>query len=189
MPDARTTRIQRLRVPLGFVVAFIYLVGGRPRLWTVLVSLLLVLPGLALRAYASGYIRKNAELTQTGPYAHTRNPLYLGSLLIVLGFGLAAGSWSMSALLTAVFFAIYLPTITAEERYLRTHFPAFDAYAARVPRLLPRLASSRPLAAPAAFSRQQYLHHHEYNSLIGAAALYLALAVKLWIAWYRHDVW
>ena len=189
MPDSRTSLIQRIRVPLGFLVAVAYLFFGHPRLWTILASLLLVLPGLALRAYAAGYIRKNAELTQTGPYAYTRNPLYLGSLLIVLGFGLAAGSWSMAALLTAVFLLIYLPTITAEEQYLRATFPAFDSYAARVPRLLPRLSGAAGPAVAQDFSREQYRHHREYNASIGAVAVYLALAIKLYIAYSRNDVW
>ena len=189
MHVARSSFFERIRVPLGFVVAFLYLFAGHPRLWTILLSLVLVLPGLALRAYSAGYIRKNTELTQIGPYAHTRNPLYLGSLLIVLGFGLAAGSWSMAALLTAVFLAIYLPTISSEEQYLRAHFPAFDAYAARVPRLLPRLSAAATPGDPGQFSRERYLHHHEYNAFMGAAAIYLALALKLWYAWYRHDVW
>ena len=188
MPDARTTLLQRIRVPLGFLVALIYLIGGRPKLWTVLVSLLLVLPGLALRAWASGYIRKNAELTQIGPYAHTRNPLYFGSFLIVLGFGIAEGRY-MAALLTIVFLAIYLPTITAEEQHLQTQFPAFDAYAARVPRFFPRLSAAPGPGTPGAFSRAQYLHHHEYNPLTGAAAVYLALALKLWYAWHKGDSW
>lgn len=189
MPDSRSSTIQRIRVPLGFLVAIAYLFFGHPRLWTILASLALVLPGLALRAWSAGYIRKNSELTQTGPYAHTRNPLYLGSLLIVLGFGLAAGSWSMAALLLAVFLLTYLPTITAEEEYLRVKFPAFDTYAARVPRLLPSLSAAGPAGAPQPFSREQYLHHREYNAAIGAALIYLALGLKLWIAWYKHDVW
>ncbi len=55
-----------------------------------LASLILVVPGVWLRAYAAGYVRKNAELTQTGPYAYTRNPLYLGSIMIAFGFAVAA---------------------------------------------------------------------------------------------------
>ena len=189
MPDSRSHLIQRIRVPLGFIVAFAYLFFGHPRLWTILASLLLVLPGVALRAWSAGYIRKNSELTQTGPYALTRNPLYLGSLLITLSFGLASGSIYIAALLLIVFLAIYLPTITAEEQYLRAHFPAFDAYAARVPRLLPTLSAAAAPGAPQAFSREQYLHHREYNALMGALAIYAALGIKLWIAYQKHDVW
>jgi hypothetical protein len=189
MSDATPTFVQRIRVPLGFIAAAAYLFFGQPRLWTILVSLVLVLPGLALRAYSAGYIRKNTELTQTGPYAYTRNPLYLGSLLMVVGFGFAAGSWSMSTLLTAVFLTIYLPTIAAEEQHLRTTFAGFDAYAARVPRLLPRLSAASGPEGATAFSAERYRAHREYNALIGVVAIYLALAVKLYIAYLKHDSW
>ena len=84
---------RRIRVPLGFVFAAVFLWLARPNWRTMAASLVLVLPGLWLRGYASGYVKKNAELTMTGLYAHTRNPLYLGSMLIAFGLrgGLAVG--------------------------------------------------------------------------------------------------
>ena len=97
---------RRIRVPLGFLTAALYLFElwrRVPRLSAVACSLLLVLPGLWLRAYASGYVKKNRELTQTGPYAHTRNPLYLGSILIAAGFAVALLSWPVAAMLAAMF--------------------------------------------------------------------------------------
>ena len=84
---------RRIRVPLGFVFAALFLLVARPGGRSLLASLALVLPGLWLRGYASGYVKKNEELATTGPYAHTRNPLYLGSMLIAFGFALAAASW------------------------------------------------------------------------------------------------
>ena len=69
---------------------------------------MLVAPGVWLRGYASGYVRKNAELTRTGPYAHTRNPLYLGSMMIAFGFAGAAGSWVILVALAVLFAAIYI---------------------------------------------------------------------------------
>jgi len=124
-------------------------------------------------------VRKNAELTTSGPYAYTRNPLYLGSLGITCGFGVAAGSWWLVALLAGLFAAIYLPTIMGEEEYLRAHFAGFDAYAARVPRLLPRLTAAPAMDGAGAFSRALYAHHREYNALMGAGAIYVALVLKL----------
>ena len=150
-----------------------------------LLSLLLVTPGVWLRAYAAGYVRKNRELTRTGPYAYTRNPLYLGSTGIAFGFAAAAASWVILIALAVLFAAIYLPTIQSEEAYLREHFAGFEEYAAKVPRLLPRL---KPAVFPAhenasggRFSWQQWRHHREYNALMGAGAIYLALAVRLWL--------
>lgn len=182
----QTTR--RMRVPLGFAFAALFLLLARPTAASLLWSLLLVVPGLLLRAYAAGYVRKNAELTQTGPYAHTRNPLYLGSMLAAFGFTAASRQWGLVLLLAVLFLFIYLPVIRSEETFLRAHFADFDAYAARVPRLLPRFT---PAPAPAAkaeesgirsgFSQEKYLRHREYNSVMGAGAMYAALVLlMLW---------
>jgi len=171
---------------MGFVFAAVFLWFARPTVATLLLSLLLVAPGLWLRGYAAGYVRKNAELTTSGPYAYTRNPLYLGSMSIAFGFGAAAGSWLLLALLALLFAAIYFPTIQGEEEYLRAHFAGFDAYAARVPRLLPRLTPAPTGGVAGAFSRVLYLHHREYNALMGAGAIYLALALRLVFKGHLH---
>jgi protein-S-isoprenylcysteine O-methyltransferase Ste14 len=171
---------RRIRVPLGFAFAALFLWLARPTLLFLALSLLLVVPGLLLRGFASGYVKKNAELTTAGPYAYTRNPLYLGSILIAVGFAFAARSLWIALFLVALFLAIYLPVIRSEEQYLRSVFPGFDDYAARVPRLIPRLTPARQAAAEAgAFSATLYRRHREYNALIGAASMYAALILKL----------
>jgi protein-S-isoprenylcysteine O-methyltransferase Ste14 len=181
---------RRIRVPLGFVFAGVFLWLARPTWQTMLLSLLLVAPGVWLRAYAAGYVRKNAELTRTGPYAYTRNPLYLGSMMIAFGFAAAAGSWVILIVLTALFAVIYVPTIQSEESYLREHFAGFEEYAAKVPRLLPRLTAAvfpgNENASGGRFSAVQWRHHREYNALMGAGAIYLALAVRLFL--HHHGV-
>jgi protein-S-isoprenylcysteine O-methyltransferase Ste14 len=172
---------RRIRVPLGFVAAALYMF----ELWrraplpaAIAWSLALVLPGLWLRGYAAGYVKKNRELTMTGPYAHTRNPLYLGSMLIAAGFAVALLSWPVALVLAAGFAIIYIPVIASEERFLRATFADFDAYCRRVPRLIPRLSPAKaPGSAPdtGSFSLMLYLRHREYNAGIGAALLYLSL--------------
>lgn len=172
---------RRIRVPLGFLAAAFYLFEmwhSAPRPAAIAWSLLLVAPGLALRGYAAGYVKKNRELTQTGPYAYTRNPLYLGSLLMAAGFAVALGSWAFALVLAVGFSFIYIPVIASEERYLRGHFSGFDAYCRRVPRLIPRLrpaASEAGQSASGAFSPRLYRKHREYNALIGTALLYISL--------------
>ena len=173
---------RRARVPLGFVVAAVFLVFAKPEWKTLAWGLVLVLPGVWLRGYAAGYVKKNAELTRTGPYAYTRNPLYLGSMGIAFGIAVAAGRWSLGIFLVVMFLAIYVPTILSEETFLRTAFPEFEEYAKKVPRLLPRLTPARFDASNAGggrFSRERYLHHREYNALMGAAAIYAALIVRM----------
>ena len=173
---------RRIRVPLGFVTAALYLFElwrHAPRPAAIAWTLLLVVPGVALRGYASGYVKKNRELTQTGPYAHTRNPLYLGSILIAAGFAAALQSWIFALAVALGFAIVYIPVIASEERFLRATFPEFEAYRRRVPRLAPRLTPGRPEAGQSAgagrFSLALYLRHREYNALLGAALLYLSL--------------
>jgi len=172
---------RRIRVPVGFVFAAFYLWRARPS-WTWLAAGgAIVVMGLALRAYASGYVRKASELTTTGPYAYTRNPLYLGSLIIAAGFTVAARSLEIALAAAVIFLVIYLPVIRFEEQLLRAHFPGFDDYARRVPRLLPRLS---PAEGPRGeFSVALYRKHREYNATLGAAAMLAALIFKLvWLS-------
>jgi hypothetical protein len=97
-------------------------------------------------------------------------------MMIAIGFAVASGSWIIFVALAALFLAIYLPTIRSEEQFLRGKFAGFDEYAAQVPRLLPRLTAAKTADTAGEFSRELYLHHREYNALMGAAAIYLALA-------------
>jgi protein-S-isoprenylcysteine O-methyltransferase Ste14 len=171
---------RRIRVPLGFLTAALYLYElwrHPPRLEAVAWSLGLVLPGLWLRGYAAGYVKKNRELTTTGPYAYTRNPLYLGSTLIAAGFALALLSWPVALVLATGFLVIYVPVIASEERFLRATFPGFDDYCRRVPRFFPGFGSTRGGDGDSAghFSMALYLKHREYNALLGVILLYISL--------------
>ena len=177
---------RRVRVPLGFVVAAVFLVFARPSWHTLAWSLLLVLPGLWLRGYAAGYVKKNAELTRTGPYAHTRNPLYLGSVWIAAGFAVAAGRWWLVVLLIGMFLAIYVPTILSEENFLRGEFAGFEEYCRKVPRLWWRWSAARFDGVDASggrFSAERYQYHREYNASMGAVAIYAALTLRM-ILWH-----
>jgi protein-S-isoprenylcysteine O-methyltransferase Ste14 len=182
------TRIaRRIRVPMGFVFALFFLLAAHPSVHSLLWSLLGTVPGVALRAYASGYVTKNTELTTTGPYAYTRNPLYLGSMLIAFGFAVAAHSWWTALALAVLFALIYFPTIRAEEVFLRERFTEYDEYAKRVPRLIPRL---RPAGVTGdgvqggRFSGELYRKHREYNAVLGTLGIYGVLLLKLFV-WHR----
>jgi protein-S-isoprenylcysteine O-methyltransferase Ste14 len=172
---------RRIRVPLGFLFAVLYLWLARPTWRSIASGAVVVLPGLLIRALASGYVRKNEALATSGPYLYTRNPLYLGSLLIGIGFALAARSWWVGICLVIMFFAIYLPVMRNEEVFLRQRFPEFDEYARRVPRLFPRPGSRSKAGneVSSAFSLELYLKHREYNALIGALAMMAVLAIKI----------
>jgi len=185
------TRIaRRIRVPMGFVFALFYLLTAHPSVHSLLWSLLGTVPGLALRAYASGYVTKNTELTTTGPYAYTRNPLYLGSMLIAFGFAVAAHSWWTALALAILFTLIYWPTIRSEEEFLRGHFRDFAEYCERVPRLIPRLTPAASVVekpesrTSGGFSEALYRKHREYNAILGSLGIYAVLLLRLFV-WHR----
>ena len=173
----------RSRVPLGFVFAAAYFWFARPTWVSLGAGFVVAAMGVLVRALASGHIRKNAELATTGPYAYTRNPLYLGSIIIAIGFLIAARNIWIAISALAMFAFIYLPVITAEEKYLRSAFPAYDQYAHEVPRFLPRLRPYRAQASvdddAAHFSSALYLRHREYNAALGAVLMLGALVLKM----------
>jgi protein-S-isoprenylcysteine O-methyltransferase Ste14 len=176
---------RRIRVPMGFLFAALYLILARPNARFMMASLLLVLPGLWLRGYASGYVKKNAELTVTGPYAYTRNPLYLGSILIAFGFALASRSVYIALALVLLFAVIYVPVIHSEEKFLRSTFPNFGMYCQKVPRLFPRLQPAELGGEAGRFSFSLYRKHREYNALIGTTAIYTVLVLLYCAGWLK----
>ncbi len=171
---------KRVRVPLGFAFAIFYVWLARPSLASLAVGGAVALLGVWIRAYASGYVNKNESLACTGPYAHTRNPLYLGSVVIGVGFAIAAMNVWIAVAMVVMYVAIYVPVIRGEEAFLTSRFPEFTTYMRSVPRLLPRLTPARlGSGGTGAFSRDLYMKHREYNAFIGTLAILGVLVVKL----------
>lgn len=164
-------------MPLGFVFAVVYMWLAKPTRESLVVGALILVPGLLLRGLASGHVQKDKQLTTSGPYAYTRNPLYLGSLIMAAGFAIAARNWWIVAIMLGMFAVIYIPVIAGEERYLRQTFPDYDDYARHVPRMLPRL--TRYGNQQSAYSSARYWKHREYEASIGCVAVLAILAAKL----------
>jgi protein-S-isoprenylcysteine O-methyltransferase Ste14 len=174
---------RRVRVPLGFAFTAFYLWLAKPTSTSIFIGSALVIPGLAVRALASGHVRKNEQLATTGPYAYTRNPLYLGSLILAVGFAITARNWWIGLALIVIFLAIYLPVIRSEEVFLRERFANFAEYTRHVPQLVPRLSSFNENRG--SFSWELYCKHREYNASLGSVALMAALAAKLIVISHR----
>jgi len=136
-----------------------------------------MIPGVVLRAFASGHVQKDRQLTTSGPYAYTRNPLYLGSVIMAAGFAIAARSWWVVAVLLVIFGLIYVPVIAGEERFLRQTFPEYEEYSRRVPRILPRLTPYGNQRGE--YSSARYWKHREYQASLGALAMLAILIGKL----------
>lgn len=181
MSPQMATRIARWRVRAGYPMAVAVFWFARPEPKLILTGALIGIVGLLLRAYAAGFLRKQEMLTTTGPYAYTRNPLYLGSSMMALGLAVASGSWVSALLLLLYFSAFYSVVMRREEaELLQQHGHAFEKYAHTVPLFLPRLsAGGAQEGQDAAFSWEQYKRNHEYQALFGLFSV-LGLLVFLW---------
>ena len=167
----------RWRARLGFPLAAICLWLARPTLRSILTGAAIALAGLAIRAAAAGHLRKGETVAMSGPYARTRNPLYLGSALLAMGFVTASRSWAVAVLVAVYYLALYPFLMRREEAELRRRFGRlFNEYAKRVPLFWPRLRSAGG-AGGARFSMAQYARNREYRVAMGMAALLAALWV------------
>lgn len=169
--------VARLRVPAGFALVGAFAWFSRPDARALAIGLPLSAAGLALRAWAAGHLAKNERLATGGPYAYTRNPLYLGTLLVAAGLAIGSRSLGLAALFAAVFLLVYLPVIGLEEQHLRKLFPEYGDYARRVPALRPTL---RPLESLHPFRFSLYLRNQEYQAGLGFAIGALFLIWKMW---------
>lgn len=154
----------RLRVPAGFVILAAFAWFSHPTADSLLLGIPLSFCGLALRAWAAGHLAKNQRLAQSGPYAATRNPLYLGTLITALGLAAAGDSAGLALLFAAIFALVYLPAIELEEQHLAVILPGYREFASRVPLLLPHWPGNWGTEA---FSPALYLKNQEYQALMG----------------------
>jgi len=138
----------RVRVRVGFLMGVLVLALARPRPWSLALGAVLALGGEVVRLWASGHIEKTRRLATGGPYAHTRNPLYVGSALMAAGIAAAAASpWAVLAVIA--YFAAFYPSVIREEAaFLRGRFPEeYEAWAREVPVFLPRATPGGPRAS------------------------------------------
>jgi protein-S-isoprenylcysteine O-methyltransferase Ste14 len=167
-------------VRLGYPVALIFLWAARPAPATLAAGAAIAALGLAIRAAAAGYLRKHEGLATAGPYARTRNPLYLGSAFLAAGFALAGGSWPGAALVLGYFAVFYTAVMRREERELhRAYGSAFEEYAQAVPLFWPRLGAGAGATGGRGFSWQQYFKNREYQALIGSVAGLVLLWLRM----------
>jgi protein-S-isoprenylcysteine O-methyltransferase Ste14 len=172
-PKPYADAVAKLRVPGGFVLVAAFLWLSSPTPFSLVVGLPVSILGLALRAWAAGHLEKNTTLADGGPYAHVRNPLYIGTLLTALGLVIASRRWELGVLFAVVFLLIYLPVVELEEQHLRKLFANYDEYARRVPKLLPRFTAGN--AKP--FRWAVYRKNQEYQALLG---FLVGVAVLVW---------
>lgn len=144
-----------------------------------------VLVGLGIRAWAAGILEKDRELAVSGPYAFTRNPLYLGSFVIGIGAVIAGGRPWFGLLFLAFFALMYRGAMIRESDRLAKRFGIdYQRYREAVPMFFPRPAPYEPASASGtdpharSFSLARYIRNREYEALLGAVAAFALLALK-----------
>ena len=176
------TTVQRVRVPASILYAILYLYFAKPELVWLGPGLLLVLMGLALRMWAAGHLKKFQGLTISGPYRRTRNPLYLGSFLIGLGFTVAGAQLWLIGLFLLIFSALHFPVIRMEEREMEGLGDSYRAYRAAVPCFFPlpgrRLPSELTPAEEREFRWATVTSNREYRAVVWALILAAAVLIK-----------
>lgn len=173
---------QRWRVPLGFLCAAVFILMAKPTRAALIAGACVSLVGLAIRAWAAGHIRKNDQLATSGPYAFSRNPLYLGSFLLGLGFTIAAGQLILGLLFVALFLGIYFPVMRVEAATMAELFgKKYKTYEQSVPLFFPRLTPFRQNdSAGVKFDRSLYLRYREYRAALGLVIAWGLLLLKIY---------
>ena len=170
----------RWRVRVGYPVGIAAFVFARPQLKWLLCGVGVAICGLLLRGYAAGHLRKHKQLATSGPYAFTRNPLYLGSVFLAVGFSVASHSW-ISALLLAAYLAVFYPVVIRREQgeLEAMYGAAFVQYASQVPAFWPRFSPAVP--STERFSWALYRQNREYEAAIGlVVAMAILWTLMLW---------
>ena len=169
--------LQKFRVPLGFVFAAVFLIFARPTPVLMAVGIAVAFLGLLIRAWSSGHIRKNENLAVSGPYKYTRNPLYLGSFFLGLGFMIASGVWWLIVLFVVLYLGIYFPVMSVEADELTAIFgDKYREYAEKVSLFFPWFSDYESDGKK--FEKALYMRYREYQAALGFLAVCALLALK-----------
>ncbi len=175
-----------LRLISVYVLLASLIVFSRPTTATVSIGFFFVACGEALRLWAAGHLIKTTRLITSGPYRYTRNPLYLGRLLIFTGIAIMCplsynANWIVLVGGYAVFFSYYMPRKERVEptRLRWVHGEPYEVYHKAVPSLFPR-RSPWPGGSDSGWHSSRMLRNREHWMLVGLGLVSLLL---LWRAY------
>lgn len=170
-------KAQKIRVPAGTVLGIVFLWLMHPSERSLWLGGIISLAGALLRFWAAGHIVKGRILTQSGPYAFTRNPLYLGSFFMALGIILGGQGYWLLPVFGLFYLTFYLPVMRAEEQELfQGYGDVFVEYSERVPLFFPRLRTNE--SSVAGFDWSRVSRNREYRTVIGLILVEVVLVLK-----------
>lgn len=166
---------QKMRVPAGTVLGVIFLLFMHPSVRSLWLGGVISVAGALLRLWAAGHIVKGRVLTRTGPYAYSRNPLYLGSFFMALGIIIGGQGYWLLPVFALFFLTFYFPVMKAEEQeLLHGYGDEFIEYSKKVPLFVPRFRSGGYTAS--GFLWDRVIRNREHRTVIG---LLLAEAILI----------
>ena len=178
---------QKARVPAGRVLGIIFLIFMHPSIRSLMIGGFFTLLGALTRIWAAGHIEKRVRLARSGPYAYTRNPLYLGSFLMAFGVILAGQRYELLLFFAFFFIGVYFPVMRAEEQDLEQAYGAdFLEYARNTPLFFPKrpLRSEKP-DSQARFSLARVRKNREHRNLVSLLGVEVILILIYIFQRYR----
>jgi len=176
-----------LRSYLPFPLALIMVILARPTTLNFLVGLAIILTGKGIRIWAAGYIGDDVlgattetappTLVTTGPYAHIRNPLYVGNFFICLGACIMSNiNWIIYPIFLVLFIFLYWNIVLFEERVLQRKFDEeFEDYRKTVSRIIPKLRGF----SKASVHKFNFKRAMKYESISSLAIIWLIVLIIL----------
>jgi len=167
---------ERYRVKISVLIAVIIIIIAKPDKWATIAGFVVSIIGNLLRVWASGYIKKEREIAKSGPYSLTRNPLYLGNLIIGAGFCLASWQIISIPIFFLYFLLFYIPTIKNEEERMKELFKNdYIEYQKSVPVFFPKL---RRVENREEFSFKNVLENKEWRAILSTLLFFLAILLR-----------
>jgi protein-S-isoprenylcysteine O-methyltransferase Ste14 len=169
--------VQKARVPAGTVLGIIFLIFMHPSIRSLMIGGFFTLLGALTRIWAAGHIEKRVCLARSGPYAYTRNPLYLGSFFMAFGVILAGQRYELLLFFAIFFIGVYFPVMRAEEHDLEQAYGNdFLEYARSTPLFFPKRPSQPENAkSPVRFSWTRVSKNREHRNLVSLLAVEVIL--------------
>ncbi|MFW6124144.1 MAG: methyltransferase family protein [Acidobacteriota bacterium] len=169
--------LTKWRVRAGSLAALASLILARPSFKSILLGFLISLLGLFLRTWACGHIQKEEKLSVSGPYRYTRNPLYLGNLIIGIGIIAGSRSWWVFGIFCFYFLIFYPVVIDIEKQKMEKLFPKQYKNFKKVPLFIPNL-QPKLFQDKKKFRWGLFLENKEYRAFTGVMLFWAAMIIK-----------
>ncbi|MGD9347369.1 MAG: isoprenylcysteine carboxylmethyltransferase family protein [Candidatus Aminicenantes bacterium] len=171
--------IYKWRVRIGLISTILSFILAKPTALSLIAGAFIAMLGLAIRVWACGNLKKEKELTISGPYRYTRNPLYFGSMIMGISTVVACRSWGVLAIFLVNFMIIYPVVIRKEKTKMSELFPEkYQKYSKQVPLFFPTLKPKLPPDPNNRFSWETYKQNKENRALLGSVIFYICLVIK-----------